>query len=171
MTGCHLFLLSDRVLCSHSSVECNSTARIMQCPMDTAASGTSPVMQFHSNADESTSHSSPLATLIERSQRHCYGDGIPGEFPLAVSPSIVLHVLSACDLDPKDLANLEASHTTTFSAFVFLITDAATDELCLSVLRLHAHFSVNLQILHQTLRCHFQSLRHLICARKGPCLS
>jgi hypothetical protein len=119
VTGCHLFLLSDRVLCSHSSVEYNSTARIMQCPMDTAASGTSPVTQFHSNADESTSHSSPLSTLIERSQRHCYGDGIPGEFPLAVSPSIVLHVLSACDLDPKDLANLEASHTTTFSAFVF----------------------------------------------------
>jgi hypothetical protein len=33
-----------------------------------------------------------------------------------VSPSIVLHVLSACDLDPKDLAALEASHTTTLSA-------------------------------------------------------
>ncbi|AQK53403.1 putative regulator of chromosome condensation (RCC1) family protein isoform X1 [Zea mays] len=81
----------------------------MQCPMDTAASGTSPVMQFHSNADESIAHSSPLATLIQRSQRHCYGDGSPGEFPLAVSPSIVLHVLSSCDLGPKDLANLEAT--------------------------------------------------------------
>ncbi|OEL24571.1 hypothetical protein BAE44_0014413 [Dichanthelium oligosanthes] len=80
----------------------------MQCPMDAAASGSSPVMQFHSVADESSSHSSPLPTVLERSQRHCYGDGTPGEFPLAVSPSIVLHVLSACDLDPKDLAALEA---------------------------------------------------------------
>lgn len=140
--------------------------------MDTAASGTSPVMQFHSNADESIAHSSPLATLIQRSQRHCYGDGSPGEFPLAVSPSIVLHVLSSCDLGPKDLANLEASHTTTLTQrFYVLVTDAATDELSLSVLRLHAYFSANLQVLHQTLHCHFRSLRHLICARKGPCLS
>ncbi|CAL5057326.1 unnamed protein product [Urochloa decumbens] len=83
----------------------------MQCPMDAAASGTSPVMQFHSIADDSTSHSSPLTTSLERSKRHCHGDGIPGEFPLAVSPSIVLHVLSACDLDPKDLAALEATCT------------------------------------------------------------
>ncbi|KAF8693675.1 hypothetical protein HU200_039087 [Digitaria exilis] len=83
----------------------------MQCPIDAAASGTSPVMQCHSIADELTSHSSPLQTAQERSQRHCYGDGIPGEFPLAVSPSIVLHVLSACDLDPKDLAALEATCT------------------------------------------------------------
>lgn len=87
--------------------------------MDPAASGTSRVMPFHSIADESTSQSSPVPTSIERSQRHCYGDGIPGEFPLAVSPSIVLHVLSACDLEPKDLANLEASHTTTLCTFVF----------------------------------------------------
>jgi len=84
--------------------------------MDAAASGSSPVMQCHSIADESTSHSSPLPTVLELSQRHCYGDGTPGEFPLAVSPSIVLHVLSACDLDPKDLVALEASHTTTLSA-------------------------------------------------------
>jgi hypothetical protein len=81
--------------------------------MDATTSGTSPVMHFHSIADDSTSHSSPLRTVLERSQRHCYGDGNPGEFPLAVSPSIVLHVLSACDLEPKDLAALEVSHTTT----------------------------------------------------------
>jgi len=79
--------------------------------MDAAASGSSPVMQCHSIADESTSHSSPLPTVLELSQRHCYGDGTPGEFPLAVSPSIVLHVLSACDLDPKDLVALEATCT------------------------------------------------------------
>ncbi|CAN6238534.1 unnamed protein product [Urochloa humidicola] len=83
----------------------------MQCPMDAAASGTSPVMQFHSIADDSISHSSPLTAALDRSKRHCHGDGIPGEFPLALSPSIVLHVLSACDLDPKDLAALEATCT------------------------------------------------------------
>lgn len=83
----------------------------MQCPMDATASGTSPVIQFHNIADEPTSHSSPLHTVLERSQRHCYGNGTPGEFPLAMSPSIVLHVLSACELGPKDLAALEATCT------------------------------------------------------------
>ncbi|XP_006647457.1 ultraviolet-B receptor UVR8-like [Oryza brachyantha] len=83
----------------------------MQCPMDAAASGTSPVMQFHGIVDEPTSHSSPLHAVLERSQRHCYGHETPGEFPLAVSPSIVLHVLSTCELDPKDLAALEATCT------------------------------------------------------------
>ncbi|KAB8087787.1 hypothetical protein EE612_012206 [Oryza sativa] len=83
----------------------------MQCPMDAAASGTSPVMQFHGIVDEPPSHSSPLHTALERSQRHCYGHETPGEFPLAVSPSIVLHVLSTCELDPKDLAALEATCT------------------------------------------------------------
>ncbi|KAK3154572.1 hypothetical protein QOZ80_2BG0192300 [Eleusine coracana subsp. coracana] len=79
--------------------------------MDATSSGTSPVMHFHSIADEQTSNSSPLRTVLERSLRHCYGDGNPGEFALAVSPSIVLHVLSACDLDPKDLAALEVTCT------------------------------------------------------------
>ncbi|KAL6634658.1 hypothetical protein ACP70R_027329 [Stipagrostis hirtigluma subsp. patula] len=89
---------------------CNGTARFMQCPMDATASGTSPMIQFHSIADEPTSHSSPVC-IVARSQRHCYGDGKPGDFPLAVSPSIVLHVLSSCELDPKDLAALEATCT------------------------------------------------------------
>ncbi|KAL6899328.1 hypothetical protein ACP4OV_005986 [Aristida adscensionis] len=81
----------------------------MQCPMDATFSGTSPMIQFHGIADEPASHSSPLRIAADRSQRHCYGDGNPGEFPLAVSPSIVLHVLSSCELDPKDLAALEAT--------------------------------------------------------------
>ncbi|WVZ74741.1 hypothetical protein U9M48_022889 [Paspalum notatum var. saurae] len=80
------------------------TARIMQCPIDAAASGTSSVMQFHSIADESTSNSSPLQPLLERSQRHCYGDGNPGEFPLAVSPSIVLHVTCTFFSKPANFA-------------------------------------------------------------------
>ncbi|KAG8071301.1 hypothetical protein GUJ93_ZPchr0006g46388 [Zizania palustris] len=75
--------------------------------MDAAASG----MQFHGIVDEPSSSSSQLHAVLERSQRHCYGQETPGEFPLAVSPSIVLHVLSACTLDPKDLAALEATCT------------------------------------------------------------
>nr|CAB3465715.1 unnamed protein product [Digitaria exilis] len=46
---------------------------------------------------------------FQRSQRLCFGDSAPGEFPLAANPSIVLHVLTSCDLDPEDLAHLEAS--------------------------------------------------------------
>ena len=33
----------------------------------------------------------------------------PGEYPLAANPFVVLHVLTACNLDPQDLAQLEAS--------------------------------------------------------------
>ncbi|KAI7995255.1 hypothetical protein LOK49_LG11G00684 [Camellia lanceoleosa] len=44
-----------------------------------------------------------------RQQRHCFGVASPGEFPLSASPSIVLHVLTACNLDPHDLASLEAT--------------------------------------------------------------
>nr|DAD47835.1 TPA_asm: hypothetical protein HUJ06_017772 [Nelumbo nucifera] len=53
----------------------------------------------------------PLVALVvlpfptfQRQQRHCFG-----EFPLAANPSIVLHVLTDCNLDPQDLAKLEAS--------------------------------------------------------------
>uniref|UniRef100_A0A0E0K1Y8 RCC1-like domain-containing protein n=1 Tax=Oryza punctata TaxID=4537 RepID=A0A0E0K1Y8_ORYPU len=81
--------------------ERGGTARSMQCPMDAAASGTSPVMQFHGIVDEPTSHSSPL---LERSQRHCYGHEIPGEFPLAVSPSIVLHATCTFFSKPANFA-------------------------------------------------------------------
>ena len=45
-------------------------------------------------------------------KRICYNDYIQGEFPLSANPSIVLHVLSACSLDPEDLARLEASNHT-----------------------------------------------------------
>ncbi|KAL2903454.1 Ultraviolet-B receptor UVR8 [Bienertia sinuspersici] len=51
---------------------------------------------------------SPRHTF-QRQVRHCFGDSVPGEFPLAAKPSIVLHVLSASNLDPQDLAKLEAS--------------------------------------------------------------
>ncbi|KAI5324531.1 hypothetical protein L3X38_033604 [Prunus dulcis] len=78
--------------------------------MDATASGT-PNIQCHNIPDQ------PITTIVvatpvptfERRQCHCFGTSIPGEFPLAANPSIVLHVLTACNLDPQDLAKLEAS--------------------------------------------------------------
>ncbi|VVA13262.1 PREDICTED: ultraviolet-B receptor UVR8 [Prunus dulcis] len=78
--------------------------------MDATASGT-PTIQYHNIPDQ------PITTIVvatpvptfERRQRHCFGTSIPGEFPLAANPSIVLHVLTACNLDPQDLAKLEAT--------------------------------------------------------------
>ncbi|KAK9142078.1 hypothetical protein Syun_011478 [Stephania yunnanensis] len=77
-------------------------------PMDATRSGT-PSIQYHNIVDQQiASIVSPLPPFI-RQQRHCFGDSSPGEFPLAASPSIVLHVLTGCNLDPQDLAKLEAS--------------------------------------------------------------
>ncbi|XP_072981482.1 ultraviolet-B receptor UVR8 [Typha angustifolia] len=83
----------------------------MQCPMDATSSGASPSIAFHSIIDEPLSLVSPLQQTFQRSQRHCFGDSTPGEFPLSANPSIVLHVLTTCDLDSQDLANLEATCT------------------------------------------------------------
>ncbi|XP_027098329.1 ultraviolet-B receptor UVR8 [Coffea arabica] len=88
-------------------------------PMDATASGTSGV-QCHNIAEQPIAAlvipdqpivaltTSPLPTF-ERQQRHCYGNVSPGEFPLSANPSIVLHVLTGCNLDPQDLAKLEAT--------------------------------------------------------------
>ncbi|XP_023904147.1 ultraviolet-B receptor UVR8 [Quercus suber] len=77
--------------------------------MDATTSGT-PTIQYHNITDQ------PVTTIVatpvpafQRQQRHCFGDSIPGEFPLSANPSIVLHVLTACNLDPQDLAKLEAT--------------------------------------------------------------
>lgn len=75
--------------------------------MDATASGT-PTIQFHHNLPEQPIPTTTI-TFERRQQRHCFGDSIPGEFPLAASPHIVLHVLTTCNLDPQDLAKLEAS--------------------------------------------------------------
>ncbi|KAK9090248.1 hypothetical protein Sjap_023425 [Stephania japonica] len=76
--------------------------------MDATASGT-PSIQYHNIVDQQiASIVSPLPPFI-RQQRHCFGDSSSGEFPLAASPSIVLHVLTGCNLDPQDLAKLEAT--------------------------------------------------------------
>ncbi|XP_061369966.1 ultraviolet-B receptor UVR8-like isoform X2 [Gastrolobium bilobum] len=77
--------------------------------MDATTSGT-PTIQYHNIPDQSITAivATPLPTF-QRQQRHCFGDKSPGEFPLSANPSIVLHVLTACNLDPQDLAKLEAS--------------------------------------------------------------
>ena len=79
-------------------------------PMDATTSGT-PTIQYHNIPDQPITAivaTTPLPTF-QRQQRHCFGDSTPGEFPLSANPSIVLHVLTACNLDPQDLAKLEAS--------------------------------------------------------------
>lgn len=79
--------------------------------MDATTSGTETIQ--YCNIPEQPMASalvtSPRPTF-QRQVRHCFGDLVPGEFPLAANPSIVLHVLTACNLDPQDLAKLEASH-------------------------------------------------------------
>ncbi|GAB2280564.1 hypothetical protein Dimus_015191 [Dionaea muscipula] len=76
--------------------------------MDASTSGTTtPSIQFHAIAEQPIA--AALPTTFERRVRHCFGDSTPGEFPLAASPSIVLHVLTSCNVDPQDLAKLEAT--------------------------------------------------------------
>ncbi|PHU02932.1 hypothetical protein BC332_28183 [Capsicum chinense] len=77
--------------------------------MDASTSGTSSV-QYHNIAEQpiATIVTSPVSTF-QRQVRHCFGNETPGEFPLSANPSIVLHVLTGCNLDPQDLSTLEAS--------------------------------------------------------------
>lgn len=66
-------------------------------------------VQFHNIAEQTIASLVPPAVTFQRQQRHCFGNTTPGEFPLSANPSIVLHVLTGCNLDPQDLAKLEAS--------------------------------------------------------------
>ncbi|XP_039133407.1 ultraviolet-B receptor UVR8 [Dioscorea cayenensis subsp. rotundata] len=77
--------------------------------MDATTSGATPPIQYHNIIDQPLSLITPLQQTFQRLQRHCFGNLTPGEFPLAANPSIVLHVLTACDLEPEDLAHLEAT--------------------------------------------------------------
>uniref|UniRef100_A0A7N0R8D1 Uncharacterized protein n=1 Tax=Kalanchoe fedtschenkoi TaxID=63787 RepID=A0A7N0R8D1_KALFE len=76
--------------------------------MDITASG-APTVQYNIPDPSITALVPSPLPFYERLKRHCYGESSPGEFPLAASPSIVLHVLTACNLDPEDLAKLEAT--------------------------------------------------------------
>ncbi|KAM0984276.1 hypothetical protein COP2_011964 [Malus domestica] len=104
--------------------------------MDATASGT-PTIQYHNIPDQpiTTIVATPVPTF-ERRQRHCFGTSTPGEFPLAANPSIVLHVLTACNLDPQDLAKLEATcsffrHPAHFAPdFELSISELAALDMC-----------------------------------------
>ncbi|XP_010502511.1 PREDICTED: ultraviolet-B receptor UVR8 [Camelina sativa] len=77
--------------------------------MDATTSGI-PGLQYINLPEQPVSTTtSPPVSPFQRPKRHCFGDSTPGEFPLAANPSIVLHVLTECRLDPRDLANLEAT--------------------------------------------------------------
>jgi len=153
-------------LCSTSG-HCNQAQAVPK--MDASTSGATPSIQYHNIIDQSLTLVTPLQQSLQRLQRHCFGDAHPGEFPLATNPSVVLHVLTACDLEPQDLASLEAS-STKFSNFALL-------ELIMPLIgfaahvRQHAHSSGNLPTLPRTLNYPLLSSPHRTCARKEPSLS
>ncbi|KAJ7514421.1 hypothetical protein O6H91_23G043800 [Diphasiastrum complanatum] len=80
--------------------------------MDITASGTfwqTPALPHLGPAEQPHGISAHMQAS-PRNQRACLGSSSShGEFPLASNPSIVLHVLSECCLDPHDLARLEAT--------------------------------------------------------------
>lgn len=113
----------------------------------------SPTLQLHTTniPDENplAAMELPLPSFLSL-KRHCFGNSAPGEFFLASCPSIVLHLLTTCDLSPRDLANLEASHALFlfscsflfgFSDFCFLSSQATC-----SFFRKPANFSPDLQL-------------------------
>ncbi|CAL9165330.1 unnamed protein product [Musa hybrid cultivar] len=104
--------------------------------MDPTTSGSSSSLPFQTIVDPSLSLVPPLQRTFKRVRRHCFGDSNPGEFPLAETPSIVLIILTNCDLEPRDLANLEATCTffrkpSNFAPEVQLsITELAALDIC-----------------------------------------
>ncbi|KAL8532829.1 hypothetical protein ACS0TY_009150 [Phlomoides rotata] len=76
--------------------------------MDATTSGASSV-QYHNIPEQTIASHVPPPAAHQRQQRHCFGNATPGEFPLSANPSIVLHFLTGCNLDPHDLAKLEAT--------------------------------------------------------------
>uniref|UniRef100_A0ACD5UQT4 Uncharacterized protein n=1 Tax=Avena sativa TaxID=4498 RepID=A0ACD5UQT4_AVESA len=81
----------------------------MECPMDATASEAALVIQFHNIVNDAAPHSPLADPEAERAKRQFSGEEAIGQFPLTASPSILLHLLSSCELDPKDLAALEAT--------------------------------------------------------------
>ncbi|XP_031402426.1 ultraviolet-B receptor UVR8-like [Punica granatum] len=69
-----------------------------------------PNVQFNNIPDQLVPDAArPPSPESQRETRHCLGDPSPGEFPLASVPTMVLHILTSCNLDPVDLAKLEAT--------------------------------------------------------------
>lgn len=133
----------------------------------TTSSGASSSLPLHLIIDDALALVSPLQQSFQRSQRHCFGGSAPGEFPLAANPSIVLHVLTSCNLEPDDLAHLEASSVLFFLSNVELILP---DEIC-ACDRQHARFSGSLPISLPIFSCQCQNSQRWICARNGRYLN
>ncbi|XP_042502136.1 ultraviolet-B receptor UVR8-like [Macadamia integrifolia] len=75
-----------------------------------ATGGGTPSIQYHNIVEQPVAAIvSPPLPAFQCHQRHCFGESIPGEFPLAANPSIVLHFLTGCNMDPRDLAKLETT--------------------------------------------------------------
>lgn len=111
----------------------------------TTSSGASSSLPLRLIMDDTLSLVSPLQQSFQRSQRHCFGDSSPGEFPLAANPSIVLHVLTSCNVEPEDLAHLEASRFSFFISTVELILPLMSFMLAIG----------NMQVLQEA--CQFPS--------------
>jgi len=111
----------------------------------TTSSGASSSLPLRLIVDDTLSLVSPLQQSYQRLQRHCLGDSVPGEFPLATNPSIVLHVLTSCNLEPEDLAHLEASSILLFLSIIELILPLMSFMLVIG----------NMQILQEA--CQFPS--------------
>ncbi|KAK6930910.1 Regulator of chromosome condensation, RCC1 [Dillenia turbinata] len=124
----------DKILSNLIYLLSLGTAKELAVPMDATTSET-PTIQYHSIPDQ------PITALVtspvpafQRQTRHCFGDSSPRGFPLAANPSIFLHVLTGCNLDPQDLAKLEASVSATCSYFRQPANFAPDYELSLSEL-------------------------------------
>uniref|UniRef100_A0A0A9GX48 RCC1-like domain-containing protein n=1 Tax=Arundo donax TaxID=35708 RepID=A0A0A9GX48_ARUDO len=77
--------------------------------MDATDSRASMVIEFHKTVNENSSDASPSHPAEDRSQRHCFRNEVTVQCPLTANQSILLNVLSSYELDPKDLAALEAT--------------------------------------------------------------
>ncbi|RCV34199.1 hypothetical protein SETIT_7G141800v2 [Setaria italica] len=80
----------------------------MQRPMDATDGKASVVIKIHQIVNETSSNSSPSNPATDHSKHKCNANEITEQIPLAANPSILLHVLSSYELEPNDLAALEA---------------------------------------------------------------
>lgn len=77
--------------------------------MDATGSKAALVIQFHTIVNDASSRSSSPDREAEGTKHHCSVNEATEQFLLTVNPSVLLRVLSSCELDPKDLAALEAT--------------------------------------------------------------
>ncbi|KAK3142264.1 hypothetical protein QOZ80_4BG0344340 [Eleusine coracana subsp. coracana] len=76
----------------------------MQCPMGAKEGKVPAAIELNATS----SHTPPSDPATDRTQRHCSRDDAMEQYPLTANPSILVNVL-CYDLDPRDLAALEAT--------------------------------------------------------------